>query len=131
MKTKQDLVDRLIEQIKNDIAQSDVTVLDEILMNCNTNVLVNSLPEEEWNDFKELTATNDVDVAKETLKDKGFYVENLWSVYDVKDKFKCSDDEALEVIHRAMKNDATMEQIWFAIKLEAENKGFEEINSED
>ena len=44
-----------------------------------------------------------------------YQTENLWCVADVKSKFKCTDDEALEVLEQALTNDATMEQIWFAI----------------
>jgi len=44
-----------------------------------------------------------------------YQTENLWCVADVKSKFDCTDDEALEVLEQALTNDATMEQIWFAI----------------
>ena len=44
-----------------------------------------------------------------------YQTENLWCVDDVKSKFNCTDDEALEVLEQALTNDATMEQIWFAI----------------
>ena len=44
-----------------------------------------------------------------------YQTENLWRVADVKSKFNCTDDEALEVLEQALTNDATMEQIWFAI----------------
>jgi hypothetical protein len=53
--------------------------------------------------------------------------ENLWCVEDVKSKFKCSKDEALEVLEQALTNDATMEQIWFAINFHAEENGLKEI----
>lgn len=57
-----------------------------------------------------------VEHAKEILKDNGFFVDNLWRVEDVKGKFECTDEEAQDVLNGALKNDATMEQIWFAIK---------------
>jgi hypothetical protein len=53
--------------------------------------------------------------------------ENLWCVEDVKSKFKCSKDEALEVLEQALTNDATMEQIWSAINFHAEENGLKEI----
>ena len=132
MKTKQDLVDRLIEQIKTDIAQGDVTVLDEILMNCNTKLLIDSLPEEEWNDFKELKefSSNKIDTAKHTLENEGYYCGNLWNVEDVKGKFKCTDEEAYDVLDSALQNDATMGQIWFAIEIHGRDAGLEEIEED-
>lgn len=68
-----------------------------------------------------------VEQAKEVLKANGYFVDNLWCVDDVKDNYKCSDEDAQEVLDKALTNDATMEQIWFAIKMVAEDKGFEEV----
>lgn len=68
-----------------------------------------------------------VEQAKEVLKANGYFVDNLWCVDDVKDNYKCSDEDAQEVLNKALTNDATMEQIWFAIKMVAEDKGFEEV----
>ena len=56
-----------------------------------------------------------------------YQTENLWCVEDVKSKFKCTDDEALEVLEQALTNDATMEQIWFAIDFHAEENELDEI----
>ena len=53
--------------------------------------------------------------------------ENLWCVEDVKSNFKCTDDEALEVLEQALTNDATMEQIWFAINFHAEENGLKGV----
>jgi len=46
------LVDEVIEQIKEDANNGDVTVLDEILKHVPINVLIASLPEEEWAKYK-------------------------------------------------------------------------------
>ena len=45
-----------------------------------------------------------------------------WSqVCDVKAKYECEDDsEAQEVLDSALTNEATMDQIWFAIRFHAE-----------
>jgi hypothetical protein len=53
--------------------------------------------------------------AKELLKRAGFFTDNLWCNEDVQAKFKCTDEEAQNVLDKAMRNEATMEQIWFAI----------------
>jgi hypothetical protein len=57
-----------------------------------------------------------------------YQTENLWCVEDVKSKFKCDNDDALEVLESALTNDATMEQIWCAIEFHAEEMGLEEVN---
>ena len=68
-----------------------------------------------------------VEQAKEVLKANGYFVDNLWCVDDVKDNYKCSDEDAQEVLDKALTNDATMEQIWFAINMVAEDKGYEKV----
>lgn len=61
--------------------------------------------------------------AKEVLKEKGFQVDNLWSIVDVQDNYECDDSTAHEIIHDALTNEATYEQIWFAIHEYAEEEG--------
>lgn len=46
------LVDEVIEQIKSDMLQGDVTVLDEILKHVPIQTLIHSLPEENWKKFE-------------------------------------------------------------------------------
>lgn len=48
----------------------------------------------------------------------GKYLDNLWSVEDVKSLYDCSDEQALRILGRALGNEATMEQIWLAIHTE-------------
>lgn len=53
-----------------------------------------------------------IDQAKQVLKDAGFYTDNLWSIEDVKSQYKCTDEEAYEVLDDAFNNDGAMERIW-------------------
>ena len=69
--------------------------------------------------------------AKDFLREKGYYVDNLWSVADVKAKFKCTDDEAQTVLSGALQNEATMEQIWYAIQVHGENEGLEPVEESE
>ena len=46
------LIDRVIEQVKKDVADGDVTVIDELLRLIPTENLIQSLPEEEWDNYK-------------------------------------------------------------------------------
>jgi hypothetical protein len=72
----------------------------------------------------------EVDKARALLSSYGYQTDNLWHIDDVKGKFKCSDDEAMEVLIGALQNDATMEQIWLSIDVHGENEGFERIEGE-
>ena len=64
-----------------------------------------------------------VEEAKAFLTEQGFYTGNLWSVKDVQSNYVCTEEEAQGVLEGALNNEATMEQIWFAINYHAENDG--------
>jgi hypothetical protein len=65
--------------------------------------------------------------ARAFLSSKGYHTNNLWHIADVKSKFKCSDDEAMDILIGALNNEATMEQIWLAIEMYANDKNLEKI----
>lgn len=48
----EELIDEVIEEIKKDISDGDTTVLAEILANVPFKVLIHSLPEERWKNYK-------------------------------------------------------------------------------
>ena len=52
--SKQDLVDAVIKALKKDLEQGDETVLDELLLQCPTMALLESLPEDQWYKFSHL-----------------------------------------------------------------------------
>lgn len=52
-KNKQELVDAVIESLKKDFNDEDYTVLEGILLSAKRDTLINALPEEEGNKFKE------------------------------------------------------------------------------
>ena len=55
-----------------------------------------------------------------------YQTENLWSVGDM-ENWDCNDEQALDILHDALTNDATMEQIWFAIDFHAEDRGIKKV----
>jgi hypothetical protein len=57
----------------------------------------------------------EIEQAKAILKQHGYFVDNLWSKFDVTDRYKCTDEQAQEVLNTALTNNATMEQVWYAI----------------
>jgi hypothetical protein len=68
-----------------------------------------------------------IEQAKSILRDAGYFVDNLWSVEDVKSIYKCDNDVAQEILNDALTNDGTMGQIWFAINFRI-NEYIEENN---
>jgi hypothetical protein len=54
---------------------------------------------------------------------KGYFVDNLWSVDDVADKYICTQDKAMDILRIALTNEGTMSQVHDAIKWTAEDMG--------
>jgi hypothetical protein len=69
--------------------------------------------------------------ARAVLRKQGFFVENLWSTHDVTDRYNCSPEKAQQVLEMALKNDATMEQIWFAIDDACDTLEIKSIQNQD
>jgi hypothetical protein len=60
---------------------------------------------------------NKIQEARAILREAGYFVDNLWHIDDVKSRWEeCDDITAQEILDNALTNDATMEQIWFAIE---------------
>jgi hypothetical protein len=72
--------------------------------------------EAEENRMLDTPILNEADKAKQLLKSKGYFVDNLWTVNDVLSKFKCSEEQAQDILYSALTNEATIEQIWFSIQ---------------
>lgn len=65
-----------------------------------------------------------VENAKAVLRENGYFVDNLWHVDDIKLRYQCEDNEvAQDILYKAVTNDATMEQVWFAINMVAQDEG--------
>ena len=56
-----------------------------------------------------------IEKAKEFLRSKGYYVDNLWHIMDVQNKFNCTDEEAQSILFEAHNNDGIVENIFQAI----------------
>jgi hypothetical protein len=61
-----------------------------------------------------------IEYAKKVLKAYGYFVDNLWKVEDVQDRYECDEDTAQYILEQALTNDGTMERIWIAIDIFAE-----------
>ena len=69
-----------------------------------------------------------VEQAKAVLRQNGFFVDNLWHIDDVKINYNCEcDEQAQAILDGALTNDVTMEKIWEAIDVYAEEEGLNRI----
>jgi muramoyltetrapeptide carboxypeptidase LdcA involved in peptidoglycan recycling len=66
---------------------------------------------------------NEIEKAKQILRNAGYQVANLWHINDVKGNYNCTDEEAMEVLVEALGNDATFDQICFAVNSHADEMG--------
>lgn len=67
------------------------------------------------------------DEAREILRNAGYCVNRLWSIYDVKMSYKCNSETAMEILNSALNNDYITEQIFDCIDDAAEEKGLTKI----
>lgn len=81
----------------------------------------NQINDIEVNDHTDVTSINweEIDEARNLLKDRGYYTDNLWMTEDVKMNYHCTESEAQEILDAALNNEATFQQIWDAISYEA------------
>jgi len=70
--------------------------------------------------------TNKTQEARLHLYEQGYQTDNLWHVDDVTARFNCTEQQAHEVLAKALTNEWVMEQIHFAIGLTAEAMGLGE-----
>lgn len=70
----------------------------------------------------------DEKVARELLRKKGYFVDNLWCVDDVTQNWSCSKEVAMDVLKKALMNEATMEQVFFAIDDVAESMELKQVD---
>lgn len=66
--------------------------------------------------------------AKEVLREAGYFVDNLWSIHDVKLRFAVFDDEdAQGILSDALTNEWITEQIIRTIEDTAMDMGFKNL----
>jgi hypothetical protein len=61
---------------------------------------------------------NEIQQAKEVLRNAGYFVDNLWHVDDVPNiEASLSKDQSIKILDMALTNEATMDQIWMSIQI--------------
>lgn len=59
--------------------------------------------------------------AKDTLRNVGYFVDNLWNVTDVRHIIKDADEQtAQRILNKVLTSEYIMGQIWEGIRIEAE-----------
>ena len=72
---------------------------------------------------------NKIELAKDVLRDAGYYVDNLWQVDDVRKKFKNVDKETCqEVLDTALTDEWLTGHIWYTICSVGTDEGLTLIN---
>lgn len=117
--TKQDILDRAITDIQNQImyAWKSVMNYEEKMRNIsvyeeNDDILL-ALISNEKSKIETLTAvlnvlepptpqTSEVEAAKETLRKAGYHTPSLWHLRDVTDKYECDEDTAWHILHEVI-----------------------------
>jgi len=65
--------------------------------------------------------------AKLVLKQAGYYVDNLWHINDVQDRFECDDNDlAQSILHDALNNEYIVGEIFGEIWDYAQTEGLNE-----
>jgi hypothetical protein len=64
---------------------------------------------------------NEIEKAKQVLREAGYYVDNLWSIQDVRDdNNELTDEQKMHALDMAFINEYTIEQIFYAIDVSVE-----------
>lgn len=64
--------------------------------------------------------------ARDLLKQHGYFVDNLWNVMDVTDRFECSDEVAQDILYDALTHPYIIERIHEIIRDIAIENGLKE-----
>jgi len=64
---------------------------------------------------------NEINKAKQVLREAGYYVDNLWSIHDVRDDDnELTDEQKMQALDMAFDDEYTTEQIFYAIGVSVE-----------
>lgn len=73
---------------------------------------------------------NKVEKAKKTLRNAGYFVDNLWTINDVQDKFECDDETAQSILYDVLTSEYIVELIFSQIYNHALIEELKEIKNE-
>jgi hypothetical protein len=67
-----------------------------------------------------LATFNEIENAKQVLKKAGYFVDNLWTVHDVKSKYECTDEQAQKILNDVLSGEYLNGEINESIDIAAE-----------
>lgn len=73
----------------------------------------------------------EIEQARAILKQHGYFVDNLWHIRDVTDRYDCNVEEAYRVLDIVLTSESTMNHIWLAIDFECDWLDIELKGEED
>jgi len=56
------------------------------------------------------------------LKENGYFVDNLWHINDVRDRFDCTDEEAYKILDRVLSSEYAISSIHESISQVAQDE---------
>jgi hypothetical protein len=68
----------------------------------------------------------EIEKAKQTLKDAGYYVDNLWHINDVKKDWRCTDKQSFEILDKVFNGECFGEVVFDLINIEARIKEYKQ-----
>ncbi len=71
-----------------------------------------------------------IEEAREFLKSKGYYVDNLWTIDDVQHHYECTDIEAMGILDKVLQSDRLMSEVFEMINHYAEENNLK-LNNYD
>lgn len=71
---------------------------------------------------------NAIEDAKKLLRRHGYFVNNLWHTCDITDIWDCTDEQAQELLYKALTSESTIEQIHIAVCFMAEDMNLKELS---
>ena len=95
----------------------------------------NQINDIEVKDFTDVTlqsftadTLNAIDDAKKLLRGHGYFVDNLWQTCDITDIWECTEEQAQELLYKALTSESTIEQIHIAVCFMAEDMNLKELS---
>lgn len=58
---------------------------------------------------------SEIEKAKEVLRKAGYFIDNLWHINDVKDRFECDDETAQSILYDSLTNEYIVEKVFCQI----------------
>jgi len=53
-----------------------------------------------------------VENSRAALKEEGYYTDNLWHINDVKSRFKCTDQQAMDILDKVLQSEYVISTIF-------------------